>query len=422
VNTGRLVFKEIVHRKLSFAMAAVSVAAAAACLVGALALLDAYDLRTHEVLQARHDETARTMAKLEDDMRKAMLNLGFNIVILPKDQKLDDWYLQDSAPATMPEEYAQRLLHSKIVTVQHLLPCLQQKVKWPERRRNIILVGTRGEVPGATAKSPMVQAVPQGTIVLGHELHDSLGLKVGDRVTLMGREFTVHRCYSMRGDKDDITAWIHLSEAQELLDQKGRINAILALECKCAFADLAKVRQEITAILPGTQVIERGSEALARAEVRQKAELEAQAAIAREVTGRANLRAQRERLAAILVPLVMLVAGVWVALLAWGNVRQRRSEIGVLRALGVRTRKILVLLLSRAVIVGLCGGVVGVAAGWLAGRQLGASVAGATTPLGFPLAYAGMAIAAAVVLSAVASWIPAMLAAQQDPAAILHQE
>ena len=114
----------------------------------------------------------------------------------------------------------------------------------------------------------MVQPIEPGQIVLGYELHDSLGLKVGDELKLMGRAFTVSQCYPMRGNKDDITAWINLRQAQEMLDKKGLINAILALECQCAWADLAQVREEITRILPDTQVIEQGSKALARAEAR----------------------------------------------------------------------------------------------------------------------------------------------------------
>ena len=422
MTIARLVLKEILHRKTTFLLAAISVAAAAGCLSGSLALLDAHDLRTAEILQARQEETRQKMARLEDDIRKAMLGLGFNIVILPKDQKLDDWYADDYASVTMPQEYAQSLAKSKVVTIQHLLPCLQQKVKWPETKRTIILIGTPGEIPGTTVKKPMVEQIPPGSIILGHELHDSLSLKVGDKVKLMGRELTVRQCYPMRGNKDDITAWINLADAQEMLDRKGQINAILALECECAWADLPKVRQEIMAILPGTQIIERGSEALARAEARRKVGQEAQATIAREETQRAQLRAQRERLASILVPVVMLSAALWVGLLAWGNVRQRRGEIGVLRAVGVRTKDIVLLVLSRAIAVGLLGGLIGAAAGWLAGRYMGAAMEQGAAPVAFHWSYVVWAIIAAPVLSAVASWIPAVLASRQDPAAILQEE
>ena len=66
---------------------------------------------------------------------------------------------------------------------------------------------------------PLVQQVPPGTITLGHELHRSMNIKIGDDIELMGKSFKVGGCYKERGNKDDITAWIYLAEAQELLDK-----------------------------------------------------------------------------------------------------------------------------------------------------------------------------------------------------------
>lgn len=231
----RLVIKEILYRKLSFTLGLVSIVVAVGCLVGALTVLKAYDLRTQQILERKQVQTRKHMAKLKDDMRKATLKLGLNLVILPRDQNLGDWYADDYGTKYMPEEYVDKLANSGVVTVRHLLPNLQQKIDWPETRRTIILVGTRGEVPNLhkSPTTPLVQPVPEGTIVLGYELHQSLGLNVGDSVKLLGEEFTIHKCHEHRGSKDDITAWINLRQGQELLDKKGRINAIVALQCVC---------------------------------------------------------------------------------------------------------------------------------------------------------------------------------------------
>jgi ABC-type lipoprotein release transport system permease subunit len=425
MNIADLIYKEIRHRKLSFALGALAVAAAVGAWVGVLALLEAHDARTALILKQKETQTRVRMAELEDAMRKAMLRLGFNIVVLPKDQKLDDWYGEDTASKYLPEAYIQRLATSRVVTVQHILPTLQQKIKWPEAKRTIILVGTRGELPGADAKKPLLQPVAPGHIILGHELHDSLGLKTGDKLTLLGRPFTVAQCYPMRGNKDDITAWIHLREAQELLDKPGLINALLALECACAFADLPKVRQELTALLPGTQVIERGSEALARAEARRKVGEEAVAALAREQENRARLRVERERLGAVVIPVVMLASALALMALMFANVRARRPEIGLLRALGVRGGQILGLFLGKALLAGLAGGLLGALLGWLAGRQLNVALepgtAGAVA-VQFKAAYLALALVLAPVLAMLSSWIPATWAARQDPALILAEE
>jgi len=403
MSIWRLVVREILYRKLGFALGLLAVAVAVGSLVAALTLLRAHDVRTDEV-----------MRRMEDAHRKTMKDLGFNVVIIPKGQNLGDFYADDFASKYMPEEYVERLAASRIVTVRHLLPSLQQKLKWPERERTIILVGVRGEVPMVHRNplKPLLEPVPRGGMVVGHELHRSLGLKAGDSCELLGKDFTVAKLHDERGTKDDITVWINLGEAQEMLDKKGLINGILALECKCAWADLDKVREDISRILPETQVIEKATKALVRAEARKTA-----------AETRARLRKEREDLAAILVPVVIACCGVWIALLSFANVRERRAEIGILRALGLRSRQILLVFLGKAIMIGLVGAIVGYLAGWLGGAFWAGALQGGTglRVLFDPWALV-LALAAAPVLSGVAGWVPAVLAAQADPAEVLQEE
>ena len=139
-----LLIREIMHRKLNFALAVLTVVVASGSLIGSVALLRIHDVRTDQILEQKEAELQQSTAKLNDETRKAMLKLGFNIVILPKDQNLSDWYADDFAPKYMPEEYVHKLADSGIVTVRHFLPSLQQKVDWPEQKRKIILMGARG--------------------------------------------------------------------------------------------------------------------------------------------------------------------------------------------------------------------------------------------------------------------------------------
>ena len=135
-----------------------------------------------------------------------------------------------------------------------------KRLTWPERNIPIILQGTRGEVPilHADPKKPLLEAVPPGKIVLGHQVAQRAQLKPDDKVRLLGREFAVLKTQAERGTADDTTVWIHLAEAQELLGRRNLIDAILALECHGAGERLPAIRQEISGLLPGTQVMERG--------------------------------------------------------------------------------------------------------------------------------------------------------------------
>lgn len=416
MNIVRLAFREIRYRKFGFALALLGVAGATACLVAQVLQLRQHDRQTEALVAARDVETRNRMAKLEDDYRKITKGLGFNVLILPKDQNLGDHYAEDYATKFMPEQYVEKLSRSRLVTIQHLLPSLQQKVKWPEKdQRTIIVMGVRGEVPiaGSDSKQPILQPVLAGSMVVGYELHRQYKLAIGDSLTLMGRRFVVSKLREARGTKDDITVWINLPEAQEILDRHGLINGIYALECVCAADSLDKIRAEIAKILPDTQVIEYVSQTLARAEARQRAAAEAKAAIEQERRSRASLRAAKENYAAVLVPMSVLGAALWVALLAFGNARDRRPEIGILRALGVRGRQVLALLLARSVLIGVVGAAIGCGLGAMIVRQNIFVHETWWLPAG--------ALLAAPLLSVAASWIPSLWAIRSDPAGMLTE-
>jgi len=421
-----MALREIGRRKLNFVLGTAAVVVAAATILCTHAFLRVYDARTKALLDRKESELRKRLADLQNEMRKATLKLSFNLAILPGRQDVRQWHERDYATAYMPEDYAARLANSDLVTVRHLLPVLQQKVKWPERKRTIILVGCRGEVPNLfkNPRRPLVQPVPKGEIVLGYELHHSLGLKVGQKVRLMGREFVVYKCHEERGSKDDITAWIPLKDAQELLGKPGLINGILALQCICVGSSAVdRIRADIAKRLPDTKVIEFGSKALARSESRIRVKRETVAAVRREKRNQMELQAQREKLASVVVPGVLAAAGLWIFLASLVNARGRRAEVAILRAIGYRASQILGLFLARSLLSGILGGVIGCGIGLLVAVRLRAEAdvelfsASGLVSWGWILA----ALALAIGLGLAAGWIPALMASQQDPAEILRE-
>jgi hypothetical protein len=421
----RIIFKEIGHRKLNFGLGIAAVLIAVAVLVAQMTLLHAHDVRTREILDAKVAETEKQMAEVEDEYRKIMKELGYNLLILPEGQRLDDFFAEGYAGTLMPEENVKRLAESEIMSIRHLLPLLEQKIRWPEQgQRTVILVGIRGEVPFShrAPKEPMMVAVPKGSAVLGHEIWDSLGLEKGDTITLMGREFTVSGRHPERGTRDDITVWIDLDEAQEMLDREDRINGIMALKCHCQGNSLEEIRASVKRTLPGAQIIELANLVTVRAKARDKAKETAEASIAAEKAHRENLRRKREALAAWLVPLVTVACAAWIGILAFLNVRERRPEIGILRALGFRSGQVMAVFLTRALVVGCAGAVAGYAAGVLlvfvsrevtfGGKLLGTLID--------PVLLVAVLISAPL-LAVLASYPPALMAAKQDPAVILNE-
>jgi putative ABC transport system permease protein len=421
MNILQLTLKEITRRKLNFLLGMMSVVLAVTILVGSLTMLKGHDIRTSQIIAQKEEETKQRMVVLEDDYRKIMKNLGFNLLLLPKDQNLGDLYADDFASKYMSEETVSKLSASKILTIRHLLPSLQQKIKWPEQQRTIILIGTRGEVPflHRDPKEPILIAVPKGSAIVGHELAVTLNLQAGDAIKLLGKSFNIKKCNEERGSKDDITIWIDLQEAQQLFKKPDLINAILALKCFCAGNEISQIRKEISVILPDVQIIEQGTKVITRAEARDRAVLEAQQALQAEVLNRQRMRNEQERFSSILVPLVLLASGIWIGLLFVNNVRERKSEIGILRAIGVRANKILFLFLSKALVMGTVGAVIG----YFAGLFSGLIKQGFSSPkMLLDAQLFVLALLLALLLSILASWVPAFLASRQDPAEVLREE
>ncbi len=424
MNLWRLIIREIRHRALNFALGILAVAVAIACQVAALALLKIDRAATRDILARKEAEVAEAGAKLEDSMRKIMKGLGFNVIVIPEDQDLAEMHISGSISKTMPESYVDRLANSKIVTVNHLLPTVVQRVDWPEKKTSVLLYGTRGEVPIAhrDPKKPLLDAVPRDSMIIGFALGKKFGLKAGNTTKLRGIDFKILKVHEERGSIDDSTAWINLKQAQEMLGMENLIHAIQALECHCAGDRIAMIREEISAILPGVQAIERGSQALARAEARTKAADQAKSSLEREKQARAELRAQRGRLATALVPAVMFACMIFIGLLAFTNARQRASEIAMLRALGLRAGQILAVFLGKALLLGLIGGLAGYAAGIL----IAANSADARFLAEVLQTERGkwllLSFGLAPTLAIVGAWIPATMASSQDPAVVLQKE
>jgi ABC-type antimicrobial peptide transport system permease subunit len=122
-------------------------------------------------------------------------------------------------------------------------------------------------------------------------------------------------------------------------------------------------------------------------------------------------------LAAIgLIALVIASLGIANALLA--AVRERRREIGVLKAIGARDRDVSRVFLLEAGALGVVGGVLGTAGGWLAALAVSRVVNSylqaqglAGVRLGFPASILIGSIVGAFVLSIAAGTVPARRAA-----------
>ena len=421
MNVWRMIIRELRCRFGGFVVAVLSVGIPSGCLVGTLALIHQHDTETVRILTQQEENLAQRVAGMSEDVKRAMKHLGFNITILPSAQDLAQWHDQGAANVFMPQAYAAELARSELLTIEHIVPAIRYRAKWPERKWTVLFSALHSTVvkPAADGSGADLPNIPPGHVRLGAELHQGLSLSEGQPIAIMGHTFTVDACLPEQGNRDDVTVSFHLKDLQKLLDRDGMITEIRALECRCAWTDVDQVRKEVGHILPETRVVEHRSVALAKAKARTDVAEQGKQAIKQEALKRQELRHARLRFGAILVAFVSFGSVVWAGLVSLINARSRRAEIGVLRTLGFRTGQVLMLFLGRAAFVGLSGGVLGGALGLAVTTEL-LQNDGATGMDGLLWTWAA-GLLLAVCVSLVAGAVPAVWAAQQHPADMVRE-
>ena len=183
------------------------------------------------------------------------------------------------------------------------------------------------------------------------------------------------------------------------------------------------IRAQLESVLPETKITEFQGIALARAEQRDLITAQRKKIITSNEKKRAEVESLMGTLDAVLTPAVVLACVIWIGLMALGNVRERRNEIGVLRALGLGSRRVATLFLGKAAIVGVLGGLIGFGGGTVLAYQLGVRALEVGTEHFSPeLALFFWATIGAPVLTALASYLPTLTAVMQDPAEVLREE
>jgi putative ABC transport system permease protein len=116
----------------------------------------------------------------------------------------------------------------------------------------------------------------------------------------------------------------------------------------------------------------------------------------------------------------LVVGGVGILTIMTIAVRDRRREIGLLRALGADRDQILMLFLLEAVLLALLGGALGFAVGAGGAWLIGAAVPALPTQTAWDFVVVAEVTAALIGLAA--GVIPALRAAALDPVEALHDE
>jgi len=242
-------------------------------------------------------------------------------------------------------------------------------------------------------------------VMLGDLLAGNLNKKTGDTLEIQGTPFTVVAIYKGGSALEAGAVIMPLDQLQQIGSLQGKVSTFHvrlrpAPAGEAPEAYLRRAEAQIEAVLPGLRAVP----AAERAGNNQFVRL-------------AHASAWGTSSIALLIGILGIANTMAM------SVFERTREIGILRALGWRRWHVLLLIQLEASVLGLGGGILGIAVGWCALRLLStlpqtASIVSAS----FPLPLIAEALGIAVLAGLVAGALPAWRGAQLSPVEALRHD
>ena len=406
MNLAGVAWKELSHRRSSLVSGLVAITLGIAVIVGVRSV---------------------TVAS-EHAVAVKMDSLGANVLVLPQGATVDDYHTADIDAPTFPEEYVERMVTSALLGVENISPKLTRR-REVEGKKLVVtgvlpdsevatkptwqLEGLEGEKPhchnckgglGELAdprlKRKAIEELGKDECLLGSQAAAVLFKRVGDEVELKGEQgeavkLKLTAILPTTGTVDDDRVFMHLHSMQEMLGIGSQVSAIEVMGCcqEISAGLLSKLRN----VLPDTRVT----------------------GIQQIVSTQVETNKLMDKLSWGILLIVLIVGGLSIGNYMWGNVTTRRREIGILRMLGARRARIIGMLLTKAIVLGLVGGILGYALGTLVVTAMGPDTLGLDVRA-LPGWLLG-SVALAVTVAVLGSFLPAWLASRFDPSANMQE-
>jgi putative ABC transport system permease protein len=334
-----------------------------------------------------------------DRLTKEFRVFGANIIVAPRDTKsssagvvtLDESVVDEVRQSLPPRASADSYLY----LVASVSPA---KSAQPV---SAVIAGQRTE---RIAQSPGQSAIvtprdKQNLCLVGVKAAQQLHLQPGDRLTLQNdkmHESCISEIADSRGDAQDSQIVVNLDAAQRLAALPNQVS-LIQLSVPGTPREIRDYIATLTQNIPAADV--HG--------LRQFTDAEAK--IYTRVSG----------LLTATTALVLALTGLCVMAAMTNVAMERKNDVGLMKAIGGATRRVLRLFLAEAALLGLAGGVVGAAAGLLLSIWLGKTVFGVAARPRFIVYPVSVAL---TILVAIVSAYPLRRLANISPASVFRGE
>ena len=405
MNLRYLVWRELLERP-------------SAMLTGTLSIL----LGVTALVAIRHITTFS-----EQEVGRQLESLGANVLVLPKQATLQNYYAADLTQGTLPESHVATILMANLPGVERLSPRLCVPVTLADHPATLTGILPQSEFqaaavwqgvtlfsnkhsgckkaacgsktfdtsPEALASERSIDRLQEGEAVLGADVAEQCQSKIGGPIKLLGEEFRVLAVLPRTGTIDDSRVFAHLHAVQRLSKAGEVINAIEVMGC-CEDA-AGNLVGELSGLLPDAKVV----------------------TISHVVSAQVGVNRLMGQMSLVVIGVLVLVGGTSVASTISANVRERRREVGTLMALGATPGMIGRLFLGKALALGFLGATGGCLLGFGVAIVIGLRAFGiSVTPLPGLLA---AAFGAAVAVTLAAAYWPVRSATRLDPCCCFHE-
>jgi len=337
---------------------------------------------------------------MSNDINDKIEKFGANIMVVPKTENLTLSYGGISLGGIsfdMEEIHVGELKKIKSIknaaNVAALGPMLLDVVR--VNHQQVLLAGV--DFKAANILKPWWKingSIPRAhELLVGADVASVMDLSIGDTIDVKGQKLNVAGILQSTGSQDDQLIFAHLSTAQEMFNKKGRISMaeVAALCSACPIEDMVR---QIAEVLPNAKVM----------------------AIQQVVKGRMDTLNQFKKFSYGISAVVMLIGSLVILVTMMGSVRERKSEIGIFRAIGFRKRHVIRIIIIEAAIISGISGIIGYLLGLAAtkaGLHFFAENPGATLSMDPQLAVGAFIVT--MVIGLMASAYPAFMAARLDP-------
>ena len=339
-------------------------------------------------------------------LEKKLTTFGANIVISPATEKLSVSYggfhlgdmvfdVQDLPEAKTSQAIRSIKLQDRIAAVAPKLVSMTKigdtsvalvGVRWPEERGIKSYWAANGRFPDNAEE-----------ILVGSQAAAKLGMKVGDLVSIYGKEFSVSGILFETGSDDDSVILMELGMLQTLLDRPDA-TSFIEVAALCSACPIEDIVAQISTKLPNTAV----------------------KALQNVINQRMTSVRFVQKLALSLSLVILVTAAAMIGLSMLSAVSERKKDIGILRSLGYGKSQVFLIFCLEAGLIGAFAGFIGYIGGF--GASFKAldylALADGATPV-FSIGHLLLVSAVFAFITIIAAVYPAWKGASVDPTAAL---